>query len=518
MRRGLCSTTMVARTLVSFGPCFTSRWHFSVGDGGAGRGVLSAVEMTPPPPRPAFYVPPEERDADDASLQFLHRKKQSADGRCVAKEVGAAVDSGKGGEIRRDPGQAFAPELPIRPSLARHYMDEKAAELASTSVYAGHHLVPEEPENPTRRLRVIKNATPEPKVAKVAPEVHFLRASRGESIFGVRDTLEGDENCKKDYVRGESGGDSGGNSAPRKRPLLQEMELDLRRLEYYQGTPQYQELLEEFRAKYDFSEKNNISGDSSSRSSSSSGGISGSDGGPIGGEAMERSYSQAEVKQGLQAQPIDYLRASKQLKVELNSGPRAYDPVTVMQKLGVMRFQGYAFPPTTELGKLRDSEGRELQSNMENHALRDYMCQNVSSTIKAQLAGGQDKHLLYRTLGIDAVQRRQVRAMLGDFDYADRQTAFHVMMSYPYTDWIHVFYVVLVGLALYELQARCGAYEFYDEYLGLDLRQVPRLKKPFLVGVTVMVIVVALFHPLLVASIATTRFYRIFMRRPIGPP
>ncbi|EAN89620.1 hypothetical protein TcCL_NonESM07609 [Trypanosoma cruzi] len=517
MRRGLCSSTMVGRTLVSFGSCFNSRWHGSVGDGGAGRGVLNAVEMTPPPPRPAFYVPPEERDADDASLQFLHRKKQSADGRCEAKEAGTAVGSGKGGETRLHPGQAFAPELHIRPSRARHYMDDKAAGLASTSVYAGHHFLPEEPENSTRPLRVIKNATPESKVAKGTPEVHFLRASCGESIFGVRDTFEGDEKCKKGSVRGESSGDSGGGSAPRKRPLLREMELDLRRLEYYQGTPQYQELLEEFRAKYESSEKNNIGGDSN-RSISSSSGINDSDGGPIGGEAMERSYSLAEVKQGLEAQPIDYLRASKPLKVELSSGPRAYDPVTVMQKLGVMRFQGYAFPPTTELGKLRDSEGRELQSNVENHALRDYMCQNVSSTIKAQLAGNQDRHLLYRTLGIDAVQRRQVRAMLSDFDYADRQTAFHVMMSYPYTDWIHVFYVVLVGLALYELQTRCGAYEFYDEYLGLDLRQVPRLKKPFLVGVTVMVMVVALFHPLLVASIATTRFYRIFMRRPIGPP
>ncbi|RNF04049.1 hypothetical protein TraAM80_05326 [Trypanosoma rangeli] len=138
-----------------------------------------------------------------------------------------------------------------------------------------------------------------------------------------------------------------------------------------------------------------------------------------------------------------------------------------------------------ELGRLRDSDGRVLKPNVDHGVLKDYMRQNVSSTINTQLVGGQDKHLLYRTLGIDAVQRRQLRAMLSDFDHAYRQTAFHVMMLYPYTDWVHVLYMVLAGLALYNLQSCCGAYEFYDEYLGLDLRQMPRLKKPFLAGVTV---------------------------------
>ncbi|RNF03224.1 uncharacterized protein Tco025E_08226 [Trypanosoma conorhini] len=505
MRRGLCPAAMVATKVASVGACFASRWHASAGGGGGGgggeRGVRSAVEVTPPPPRPAFYVPPEDRDADDASLQFLRRKQWPPDD-------GSAAE--KGGAPRLSPGQSFAPELPSRPARVPHYIDEQAAGLASTSVYAGHHLLPDEPERPTRRLRVIKDASPEPRTARGAPEANFLRTGQRDSIFEVKDTFGDEEGPGRAFAKGEKGDAGMGDAAPPERPLLQQMELDLRRLEYYQGAPQYQQLLEEFRSKYGSSEASN------STVGESGGGGGGSS--PNGGEATGRSYNQAEVQRGLEEQPIDYLRSSNKLKVELSSGPRAYDPVVLMQRLGVMRFQGYAFPPTTEVGKLRGREGRALEPSVEHDTLKDYMRQSVSSTIKTQLAGGQDKQLLYRTLGLDAVQRRQVRAMLSDFDYSDRQTAFHVMMTYPYTDWVHVFYMVLVGLALYTLQLRCGAYEFYDEYLGLDLRQVPRLKKPFLAGVTVVVMVVALFHPLLVASIASTRLYRIFMRRPIGPP
>ncbi|ESL07337.1 hypothetical protein TRSC58_04975 [Trypanosoma rangeli SC58] len=511
MRRGLCPAAMVAKNLASVGTCFTSRWHASVGDGSTERGVRGAVEMASPPPRPAFYVPPEERDADDVSLQFLRRKPRPTGGGADAKKGGVATDGAKGGAedvgLRLSPGQSFAPKLPCRPVYVPHYMDEKAAALASTSVHAGHHLLPEEPQHPTQRLRVIKDAPPESRATKGTPDVNFLRAGNRDSIFEVKDTLGDDAGRGQAFAKEEKGSRNVGDSTPQQRPLLQQMELDIRRLEYYQGTSQYQRLLEDFRTKYGSCEADTIS------TGESRGG-----GGPNGGETTERSYSQEEVQRGLEEQPIDYLRSSNKLKVELSSGPRAFDPVIVMQKLGVMRFQGYAFPPTTELGKLRDSEGRALEPNVEHSVLKDYMRQSVSSTINTQLVGGQDKHILYRTLGLDAVQRRQLRAMLSDFDHADRQTAFHVMMSYPYTDWVHVLYMVLVGLALYNLQSRCGAYEFYDEYLGLDLRQVPRLKKPFLAGVTVAVMIVALFHPLLVASIATTRFYRIFMRRPIGPP
>ncbi|EPY29221.1 hypothetical protein STCU_04664 [Strigomonas culicis] len=200
-----------------------------------------------------------------------------------------------------------------------------------------------------------------------------------------------------------------------------------------------------------------------------------------------------------------------------------------MQQHGVMRFQAYAFPPSTELGALKGvEEVRQAVDAHRGNAVVAAARRRVNALLGRRddrddyVATGdrpaEDTHLVYRTLGLDAVQRRQMRFMLTDFDYADRQTSFHVMLSYPYADWLHVLYMCLAGWALYQLQVRYNAYDYYDEFLGLDLRQVPSLQKPFLAGMTVLFMVFFMFQPLLVASIATNRAYRIASKRPIGPP
>lgn len=249
----------------------------------------------------------------------------------------------------------------------------------------------------------------------------------------------------------------------------------------------------------------------------------------------DRVYTEEEERSGLKFQPVDYQRSSKKLQLHLQSGPRAYDPITVLQQQGMMRFQGYAFPPTTELGKLKGDEDWSAVDHRYRHGSGSSGAIGVvrrafyamvgrddprhQHIVPAPNAGErQDTSLIYRMTRLDVVQRRQMKYMLTDFDYGDRQTAFHVMMTYPYTDWIHVFYMLATGISLYYLQLHFNAYDFYDEYLGLDLRQAPSAKKPFIAGLTTMVMVFILFQPLLVASIATTRIYRIIRRRPIGPP
>lgn len=333
----------------------------------------------------------------------------------------------------------------------------------------------------------------------------------------------------------------------------QEMELAAQKLEYYFGTPQYPNMLAAFLQEY----AEELRGEEEEEMEAGSKGSS-RKGEEEGSRKMGESvYSEKEVEQGLEAQPIDYLRSSKKLQLQLHEGPRAYDPITVLQRQGWMRFQGYAFPPSTELGKLKLDGGKgrrggggsgDGEDNLPVHwedvdrqvRYRDSLGGGASGIVRRaffQLLGKEDpnekylmpppseaavprtdKSLIYRVTGLDIVQRRQVRYMLTDFDYSDRQTAFHVMMTYPHTDWIHVFYMVSVGVGLYWLQIHFNAYEWYDEYLGLDLRQAPSAKKPFIAAVTTMVMVYLLFQPLLVASIATTRLYRIIRRRPIGPP
>ncbi|KAH9599012.1 hypothetical protein LSM04_005785 [Trypanosoma melophagium] len=507
MRRGLYIAAVMARAILPDGcPARSIGSSTPAADPNTRRPVRSRSRARAegetgtavPPPLPPSYIPPEERPADDASLQF----QRSPSSFSSSSSSSGAV------EVRLGPGQTFAPELPRRPPAPpKRYVDEAAANLETTSVYAGHSLLPDEDGAMTSRLATLKNSTQKLKKAKDTGEASFMQVRRGSSIFdsgdGIDDMEDGRKVKRKSIasdaaLSGEKGNDATDEKNKRKdEPPLQQMERDLRRLEYYQGSPQYPQLLQEFRDKYGVSNNEDTSN---------------------GDRSNDYLYTQEELSRGLEAQPIDYLRTTNKLKVELASGPRAYDPVVIMQQQGVMRFQGYAFPPTTELGKLRDSDGNVIHTIEDRNMLKKHIKQNMSSDLKEQLNRGKDNHIVYRVLGLDAVQRRQVRAMLSDFDYSDRHTAFHVMMSYPYTDWLHVFYMVMIGLTLYKFQLRYGAYEFYDEYLGLDLRQVPRLKKPFLAVLTTLVMVIFLFKPLLIASIATTRFYRIAMRRPIGPP
>lgn len=526
-------------TATDSSPKVSQKRHFEQpGKGEPFSGDLPPIIDTPAPPRPAFYVPPEKRDPADESLAFL--KPGSPLQHLAHHETDAPIPD----ELDR------APSLAARVKPSPTYMDADAARVRSTSVHAGQPLL-------SRRSVVDTSSyyysAPQDKPAQELP---ISEDSAGTPHRRRLHTLQG--NAPLDAANSELAGPeytnavlgSGGRVSTSKeqsiftashefaavdksveemederqraapKPAVKQLESDIKKLEYYYGTPQYEKLLAEFRRKYgdDVDGKSGSSGDADA------------EGGQADKTAAGRAYTATEIDRGLESQPIDYLRGSPKLQAQLISGPRAYDPVTIMQQQGVMRFQGYAFPPTVELGKLKGDKGelKALHDAHKTHPLVARLRKGFNAITGRQDArddyvamedkSKEDTHLMYRTLGLDAVQRRQMRYMLTDFDHADRHTAFHVMMSYPYTDWIHVFYMVLVGWCLYQLQVRYGAYEFYDEYLGLDLRQVPRLQKPVLAGITVVVMVFILFQPLLVASIASTRAYRIVMRRPIGPP
>lgn len=497
-------------------------------------GELPPIIDTPLPPRPAFYVPPEQRDPEDESLAFMKGGSPLEHIKPKVLPDGALPH-----------GVDAAPSLKERNAPQLHYMDADASRLRSTSVHAGHPLV-------GSRTTIDTGAYyfDDPKKLGVGGNTRHLHAvleedsqSSGRVPNRSRTTALQDKQPTKPAGVFLGGGGVGGHSLSSTtkertifaasheytpmdtsteevedakerttpKPKVRQLEADIKKLEYYYGTPQYEKLLTEFRKKYEHREEEE--GDSATR-----------------GVSEGREYSADEKAKGLETQPIDYLRGSVKLQTQLTSGPRAYDPITVMQQHGVLHFQGYAFPPSTELGKLK-GDPSDLTALIDQHKTNPIVARvrrGFNALVGRRdarddyLAGRdapkEDQHLLYRTVGLDAVQRRQMRYMLTDFDYADRHTAFHVMMSYPYTDWIHAFYMVLVGWCIYQLQVILGAYEFYDEYMGLDLRQVPRMQKPVLVGITVVVMVFLLFQPLLVASIATTRAYRIVTRRPLGPP
>lgn len=513
----------------------------------------------PASPKPAFYVPPAEREITDPSLSFL-RKGDPLQQRHEAAMAQKRRDEG----VQLGAGQEFAPQAQERQREPRVFADANAARVQSTSVHAGMPLLRGEGEadhastvgsgeyyaaasalphqgggggsEARGRLHILKGSAGRERL----DAAHAMLASREavtKSEHQLRDTIFGPkyEYSHLEDVVGEDVGlpppsssgagssppnrlddsavSSNGNPETPKTPLAKQIERDIKKLEYYQGSPQYPELLRQFREKYGKAKGKDGAADDAGAEE----------------EEERQKYTSEEVSQGLENQPIDFNRTSPLLQAQLSSGPHGYNPVTIMQQHGVMRFQGYAFPPSTELGKLKGVDDiKVMQDAYRERGLVAAVRKSFNAVVgrrdpKEEYLATEDRvrpdnHLLFRTLKLDAVQRRQMRFMLTDFDYKDRNTAFHVMMSYPYTDWIHVFFMVLVGWCLYKLQLRYGAYEFYDEYLGLDLRQVPNVKKPFIAGITVLVMVFFLFQPLLVGSIATNRAYRILMRRPIGPP
>lgn len=527
--------------------------------------MSAALAYEAAPPRPGSYIPPEQRDVDDASLEYLpddHPMKQrfqqqqrQRQGQTPelgpnqerAPELAAwrspsspgrdqVEDSSAIGEVNRGLSTSIAaPRLPENP----HVISRGAYDLSrdETAEIDGEHR----PGSVSPSSSSTSSSSTRPDEDGEEPRRGGPDGRNNDNDHDSTQTLFSRTRARgADADLGEDGdGREGVDRRARRPPPLtvsQEMELEARKLEYFFGTPEYPKMLAAFRIKY---EKE----------------LSGEEGGGEGGNRHttrdKREYSAEEAEQGLQSQPIDFHRGSKKLQMQLNEGPRAFDPITVLQKQGMMRFQGYAFPPSTELGKLKMGRAGAAEGEQQSvEAMWEKMDQEVrqggggghspSAVVRRafyRLVGKddpreqhlvrapsdaatprEDTSLIFRVTGLDVIQRRQMRYMLTDFDYGDRQTAFHVMMTYPYTDWIHAFYMVSVGIMLYYLQIHFNAYDFYDEYLGLDLRQAPSAKKPFIAGITTLVMVFMLFQPLLVASIATTRAYRIIMRRPIGPP
>ncbi|CCW67401.1 unnamed protein product [Phytomonas sp. Hart1] len=381
------------------------------------------------------------------------------------------------------PGQQYAPQHREQPRPTARYVDSDAARVQSTSVHAGRPIMQETSSvgmgvyyglrSESLRKPVPRSSLDPPQPASIDEALHLDEERRlsGES----RERLESIFLPKHDALSpsNASGVSPQGSSTTDKLSFEKQLKLDVKQLEYYHGTAKYPELLNKFRDKYQNYNSNQFQGKS----------------------MPTKANDSRETKE-----PVDYQHLSEKLKAQLYTGPHSYHPISLMEQHGVFRFQGYAFPPSLELGNLKSElDLTKLHASYQSKGVLALLRRSFNALVglpdtrDAYLAtydrAKEDKHIIYRTLGLDAVQRRQMRFMLSDFDHADRHTSFHVMMTYPYADWLHVFFMVFVGWCLYKLQLHLNAYDFYDEYLGLDLRQVPSLKKPFLVIMTTVVMV-----------------------------
>eukprot|EP00331_Platyophrya_macrostoma_P022472 CAMPEP_0176451698 /NCGR_PEP_ID=MMETSP0127-20121128/28022_1 /TAXON_ID=938130 /ORGANISM="Platyophrya macrostoma, Strain WH" /LENGTH=465 /DNA_ID=CAMNT_0017839865 /DNA_START=31 /DNA_END=1428 /DNA_ORIENTATION=+ len=416
---------------------------------------------------------PALSQASDESLLFL-RKPQTA------KPLVRAVPLPE--------GCIEAPTIPDRPKREPVFVDEHARRLHSTSVGAGRPLVSEtgrqffaEGESDTSKKH--QEFTPERSARRRTPLAHDVEA--GFTTFSSKGATESDPPTRNSE-EGTSSGNAGEDGLPArsseptfKKSKFEQIREAIQKLEYYEGTPQYSEMLREFREKYSAAD--------------------------IEGAASEtedkREYNENEVAAGLKGEPLDIRRASAKLQSRLVAGPHQFHPLSVLQQQGVGLHEGYAFNPSVELGNFK------LDPSLASQSLKD------------QVAGGslKDTSIAFRYFGVTDVQRRQMRRCLSDIDTRDMNTCMHVMLTYPHTDSLFFIYCALTIVFLFQMQKRFRMYDFYDEYLGLDLRQVRRLEKPLLLVISVAMVMTLLLQPLILSSIATTRIYRILMRRPVGP-
>ncbi|CUG90324.1 Hypothetical protein, putative [Bodo saltans] len=346
-----------------------------------------ADAATSGPPMPPNYVPVELRDASDESLMFLRNKPSAAmPKRPILPE-----------------GCIEAPHLPDRPKKEPRYIDEHAARLKTTSVGAGRPLVQPSATSftyeDTRKQgepNVVEGQAPQTfhRTSTPSQEAKLESAGRSGGSTSSRTAATASGEGKADaQTPDEELGRKMAAAIPRTR--LDDLRADIQKLDYYQGTPEYMKELDAFRAKYGDGQQLSIED---------------------GDEANRRPYTAEEVARGLKGEPLDLNRSSHRLQSILTQGPHGYHPDRLMQQYGFASMDaGYAFSPAKIIGQLdAAAPSGSLDANKPDYNL-------ASQELKDQIAfnAHEDKTLAFRYLGINTIQRRQIRMCLSDLETRD---------------------------------------------------------------------------------------------------
>lgn len=507
------------------------------GSGSRPVGSLPFVDPGLPPPLPEGYIPVEMRTDD--SISFV----RDADGKRYI--TGIFEDT----------------VLQIRQPTPKNFQNVTAERLDTTSVLGGQGLLsdtgygfldttikpgsifatedtpralPGGPSSsPTSASSFVPAGSP-PAASRVAAEPTF--AARNVLLDTRQTPVAGDAEEALSNLGRPAPRMGGGNAAaeatdtvdPPRKPqtraeVFREMEEFHRKMDYFQGTPRYGLLKKEFLERWGQHIMSHSGSSSSSNAADPSGDddpSSSSSGAPkkktgvfvsaleaqmtdaTPPEDMDKSgkYTSRELAMGLESEPIDFARLSPKLQygVELaNAMPWVVKGAPGTQGID----KGYHFSPMQEIGKLK-------MGTIDLSA--------VSKDTTRMLNPEADKSLL-RFLGLDPVQRHQVRHVFSDLDKGDSLAALHVIRTYPYGR--HLLYLLFFGTvyAIYIFHWRWDVMYFYDEYLGIDFLQVPYLKS-HLYRVMSLIFALTLCGWLTFLAIGMTRSYRIWRRRPIGPP
>ena len=436
-------------------------------------GALPNVDPGAPPPIPEGYVPIDSRTDD--SISFV----RDAEGKRYI--TGIQPDT----------------VLHIRQPVPKVFANVNAERLKSTSVMGGQGLVSGTgyafhattiPQDEAGRgglggadpaaLRQLESTlaardkTQEVHLPPMFEGDHDMRHA-AESELGIgSSSAEASKIETEKWYQHDARAHGKAFAAPKTpKELVEEIEAEMKKISYFEGTPKHAQMVADFKKKYMDQKK----------------------------QMDAAYYSSDEIAVGRVGEPVDFDRLSPALQHEINTNNIL---PWVAKGAGIGKDMGYHFSPLKEIGKIK------MGSIDLSVASPD--------TVK-MLQAGEDRSLAFRLLGLDAVQRHQIRFMFSDLPKGDNISAFHVLRSYPYAKYLYNFLFIVVMILLYKGQKRFNVMAVYDEYCGLDFIQAPKLENPLYSFMSFMY--AALLAPFIIwGVIGTNRMYRIWRRRPIGPP
>ena len=182
--------------------------------------------------------------------------------------------------------------------------------------------------------------------------------------------------------------------------------------------------------------------------------------------------------------------------------------------------QGASIMPITSAVR-REGVSGQLAHPL-NHG---FQSMSIDEAVRRGLAQAQEQDLVKTSLlGRVSLRFRQIKKfrpkyILADFDWGDRISTTHVMMSYGYGDWVVIAISFGLFAGLYYVQWEYDALSLYDEYLGFDFsRYRAATEKPILCAWTAFLVRMVVFHPTCVFVVWLTRLTRIVRGMPLGPP
>jgi hypothetical protein len=177
-------------------------------------------------------------------------------------------------------------------------------------------------------------------------------------------------------------------------------------------------------------------------------------------------------------------------------------------------------------GKTRTEGGErqspEMQTFLSHLKLQAGVMGPLAPMLRHQLDPGDNTYAAIRSANMPLVGDPRVSKLalaMSDWDWADKRMSVNTACMYHQGPNIVAITLFAMLYFAYHYQIEHEWFDYYEEYLGLDLRFAEQeLEKLFVLLLTAAFIRLVLVHPTAVAAVVGIRYYRILRGLPLGPP